>query len=164
MSVNRNLPHIFVLPEDDANRQLVNGFVLELTRNVRQIQALPEAGGWLKALGRFDNPRDSHLTSLRKYPNSFLVVMIDGDGEEARFDEARRKIPADLSDRIFILGVWTEPEALKKDLGSYEKIGRALAQDCREGTARTWGHALLRHNETEVARLRERVRPILFVP
>jgi len=30
MSVNGHLPHVLVLPEDDANRQLANGFVLDL--------------------------------------------------------------------------------------------------------------------------------------
>jgi len=47
-------------------------------------------------------------------------------------------------------------------LGSYETIGRALAEDCREGTDTTWEHGLLRHNSGEIGRLRERVRPILF--
>jgi hypothetical protein len=55
----------------------------------------------------------------------------------------------------------TEPEELKATLGSYETIGMALAQDCREGTD-TWGHALLKHNTAEIERLREHVRPILF--
>ena len=162
MSVNKDRPHVFVLPEDDANRQLVNGFILELTRNVRQIQPLPEAGGWRKALGCFDDDRDGHLAWLRKYPYSLMVVLIDGDGQQDRFDQARQKVPRDVADRVFILGTWTEPEALKQDLGPYENIGRALAKDCRDATNRTWGHDLLRHNAAEVARLRERVGPIFF--
>ena len=28
MSVNRHQPHVFVLPEDDANRQMAIGFIL----------------------------------------------------------------------------------------------------------------------------------------
>lgn len=47
--VNRNLPHVPVLPEDDANRQMVNGFLVELSVP-RQIQRLEEAGGWRKVL------------------------------------------------------------------------------------------------------------------
>ena len=43
MSVNKFRQHVFVLPEDDANRQLANGFLLDLS--VRQVQILPEAGG-----------------------------------------------------------------------------------------------------------------------
>jgi hypothetical protein len=29
MSVNKYHPHVLVLPEDDANRQLANGFLLD---------------------------------------------------------------------------------------------------------------------------------------
>ena len=45
MSVNRHKPHLLVLPEDDANRQLARGFELELS--TRQFQVLQPAGGWL---------------------------------------------------------------------------------------------------------------------
>jgi len=69
------------------------------------------------------------------------------------------------ADRVYILGALNEPEDLKNaGLGSYEEIGLAMAQDCREETDKTWGHRLLKHNATELDRLRERVRPILFRP
>lgn len=56
-----------------------------------------------------------------------------------------------------------EPEALRTaGLGSYETIGRELARDCREDTDAIWRHDLLRHNASEVDRLRRHVRPILF--
>lgn len=29
MSVNKERPHVLILPEDDANRQLANGFQLD---------------------------------------------------------------------------------------------------------------------------------------
>lgn len=35
MSVNRERPHVWVMPEDDANRQLVNGFLKDPSLNVR---------------------------------------------------------------------------------------------------------------------------------
>ncbi len=63
---------------------------------------------------------------------------------------------------MFVLGVWSEPEDLRADLGSYETIGLALARDCREETDQTWEHCLLQHNAAELMRLRESVRPILF--
>ena len=161
MSVNRNQPHVYVLPEDDANRQIANGFILEVTHNVRQIQALPEAGGWLKALGCFDEGH-SQLSSMRRYPLRFLVILIDGDGREERFVTAKKRVPTDLADRVFILGSLDEPEDLKQALGQYEEIGQALARDCREGTANAWEHPLLRHNVAEVQRLRNCVRQIFF--
>jgi len=64
-----------------------------------------------------------------------------------------------LTDRVFILGVWTKPEDLE---GKLEGIGAALAKDCREGASKMWDDPLLKHNEAEVDRLCERVRPVLF--
>ena len=48
MSVNVFQPHLMVLPEDDANRQIVNGFLLDPSLNQRAIQPLPIDGGWSK--------------------------------------------------------------------------------------------------------------------
>ena len=88
--------------------------------------------------------------------------MIDFDGKEDRLNQAKFEIPARLVDRVFVLGVWTEPEALRANLGPYETIGRAMARDCQEESGTTWGHNLLRHNASEIDRLRQHVRPILF--
>ncbi|QEI40683.1 hypothetical protein BMF77_01255 [Dolichospermum sp. UHCC 0315A] len=41
MSINKNKPHLLILPEDDANRQIVNGFIQNLNVNNRAIQILP---------------------------------------------------------------------------------------------------------------------------
>jgi len=53
MSVNKYLPHVLVLPEDDANRQLANGFQLDVFLATRRMQILEEAGGWQEVLNRF---------------------------------------------------------------------------------------------------------------
>ena len=159
MSVNRYLPHVLVLPEDRANSQLANGFLLDEAFMTRKIQVLEEAGGWTEVLDRFTL---DHIGGMDAYPGRFMVLLIDFDGQEDRLDRAKAVIPDHLKDRVFVLGVWTEPEALRAGLGSYETIGRALAKDCREGTDTTWEHGLLRHNAGEIGRLRERVRPILF--
>jgi hypothetical protein len=161
MSVNKYLPHVFVLPEDDANRQLANGFLGHQFLLIRRIQVLPEVGGWTQVLERFES---DHIVEMDRYPYRFMVLLIDCDGREDRLSDAKGRIPERLSERVFVLGAWTKPEDLRADLGSYEKIGRALAADCREGTDTIWGHELLKHNVSELDRLRERVRPILFPP
>ena len=100
---------------------------------------------------------------MDRYRGRFMVLLIDFDGRKERLPDAKARIPEHLTDRVFILGAWSEPEALKKaSLGSYETIGLAMAQDCREETNTTWGHHLLRHNTGELDRLREHVRPLLF--
>jgi len=158
MSVNKYLPHVFVLPEDDANRQIANGFLLNLS--TRQIQVLQEVGGWTYVRNRFVS---DHLVEMERNRNRFMVLLVDFDAQTNRMQDVRAVIPKHLADRVFILGALSDPEALRQaGLGSYETIGRGMAEDCREGTETTWGHALLRHNGSELDRLRQYVRPILF--
>jgi hypothetical protein len=157
---NRYQPHVLVLPEDDANRQLANGFLLEQNLSLRSIQVLEVVGGWLKVLECFTS---DHIAGMEQYASRYMVLLIDFDGKPERLEVAKGKIPDHLSDRVFILGSLGEPEDLKKaGLGSYETIGLAMARDCFEETETTWGHDLLRHNLNEIQRLGQRVRPILF--
>ena len=160
MSVNKYRPHIFVLPEDDADRQLANGFILGLP--TRQVQVLPEAGGWEVVLNSFHS---DHVDGMDLNENRFMVLLIDFDGHPDRLRYAKGRIPEHLTDRVFILGALGEPEDLKRaNLGSYEKIGSDMAADCRDGTEHTWGHKLLQHNAGELDRLCKRVGAILFPP
>ena len=161
MSVNKHQPHVLVLPEDRANLQMANGFHLEVPwQRQRQMQVLPVAGGWNEVLNRLGSV---HAMEMERCQDRFMVLLIDFDGKQERLTEAKAKIPARLAERVFILGALSKPEDLMKaNLGSYEKIGRALAKDCREETDTIWGHDLLRHNASELDRLRTCVRPILF--
>ncbi len=118
---------------------------------------LPVAGGWAQVLERFLSDEVSDMESC---PDRYMVLLIDLDSNEQRLGDARSRIPEHLKDRVFILGVWSEPEDLK--IGTLEAVGSALARDCREDTFATWNHTLLRHNEPELARLRGFVRPIFF--
>jgi hypothetical protein len=159
--VNRYLPHVLVLPEDDANRQIANGFVLSLDSSVfNKIQVLEEVGGWGQVLDRFES---DHVGGMDRYTGRHLVLLIDFDGDRERLRTVKDRIPEHLIDRVFVLGALSEPEALKgAGLGHYETIGREMANDCRQGTDVIWNHALLRHNASEIERLRQHVRPILF--
>lgn len=158
MSVNSPLPHVLVLPEDDANSQLANGFHLDLA-SPRQFQVLPVAGGWTKVLACFNS---DHVSGMDRFPNRLMILLMDFDGRVDRLEESKARIPGHLIDRVFILGVWSEPEALKADLGPLETVGGLMAKDCRERTCTAWGHRLLQHNAGEIERLHERVRPVLF--
>ena len=161
MSINKYQPHVLVLPEDDANRQMANGFYLDLDPGVfTRIQVLPEVGGWGAVLNTFET---DHIKGMERYPGRYMVLLIDFDSDEGRLNIAAERIPQHLRDRVFVLGALTEPEALKSaGLGSYETIGREIAKGCREGADFSWEHDMLRHNAGELARLRQHVRPILF--
>jgi hypothetical protein len=156
--MNKYRQHIFVLPEDDANRQLANGFLLDVSS--RQVQVLVEVGGWAQVRDRFTL---DHVDGLRKYDGRFMVLLIDFDNHINRLKTMKAAIPEDLIDRVFILGTLSEPEALRQaGLGSYETIGKVMADDCRSGTQAIWAHDLLRHNEGELARLRIAACGVLF--
>jgi hypothetical protein len=128
MSVNKDRPHILVIPEDDANNDLVNGFLLEFP--TRQIFAPEVAGGWRKVLESF---QPTHVGEMKRHPARSIILLIDFDGRSDRLARAKEVIPEDLNDRVFVLGVWTNPEKLKHTLpgSSLEDIGGWLAQDCR---------------------------------
>jgi hypothetical protein len=161
MAVNRHLPHVLLLPEDDANSQVATGFHLQVSPlRQRQMQVSPVAGGWNRVLNLFET---EHAMEMERWSFRYMVLLIDFDGVPNRLEIARTRIPAHLTDRVFILGAWSEPEDLRTaGLGSYETIGKAMADDCRNGTSTIWGHELLRHNAFEIGRLRQHILPILF--
>lgn len=168
MSANRALPHVLVLPEDDANREILNEFLLDPSINLRQLQLLPVAGGWTKVLEKF---AENYVSYMRKHEAGTMILLVDFDDREDRLQRIKTAIPEDLSDRVFVLGTKTEPEDLKKRprdykkerLGSLENVGRMLAQDCVDGTDTTWSHDLLAHNSEELKRLRPHVEGFLFI-
>jgi hypothetical protein len=160
MAPNKHQPHVLVLPEDGADRQLANGFLLDLSLFTRRIQVLEEAGGWTRVLDQFET---DHVVGLERWPTRFMVLLIDFDGNENRLAQAKSRIPASLHDRVFVLGSLTDPEDLTNQFGlSFEEIGKALAKDCREDSNAIWSHTLLRHNADELNRMRDCIRPILF--
>ena len=110
MSVNKHKPHILVLPEDDANRQIANGFVKNLNVNQRAIQILPIADGWKKAVDQFT---DDYASGMRQFLERRIVLLIDFDQRENRLEYIKQKIPEDLQERVFILGVQSNPEKLR---------------------------------------------------
>ena len=160
MSVNKFQSHVFVLPEDDANRQIANGFILDPSLLNRQIQVLRAAGGWSRAVERF---KSQCIDGMDRNFFTSVVLLIDFDGHEARLHQVKSEIPERLAERVFVLGALTKPEVLRQaGLGSYEEIGLAMAKGCREGTDTIWSHDLLRHNAPELQRLLQHVRPVLF--
>lgn len=161
MSVNNHKPHVLVLPEDDANRQIVIGFLLNPSIQLRNIQPLPPAGGWGKVLGSFV---EDHIKNLIRFKGRHLILLIDFDNHlEERRKYFLENIPENVRDRVFLLGTLSEPEPLRKQCGdSLEEIGKKLAAECYRNETELWGHPLLAHNAAERERLNEKVKSILF--
>jgi hypothetical protein len=76
MSVNKSQPHVFVLPEDKANREMANGFHRELAcYRQRQMQVIRPAGGWNKVLELFTSV---HATEMYRNRYRFMGSLIKG--------------------------------------------------------------------------------------
>lgn len=159
--MNRYLPHVYVLPEDDRDRQLADGFVLHDQVKTPRIQVMPPAGGWHEVLKEFQT---GYIKRLRERPLGHLVMLIDFDGDyHNRRTEFAQAIPSDLTDRVFVIGASETPEELRAALNrSFETIGRDLAEDCFANTRNVWGHAQLQHNNPDCQRLIQIVKPFLF--
>ena len=161
MAVNKYKPHVWVVPEDDATRQLANGFLLHPSLDGTCIDIRQASGGWAKVLSAFEA---SHIADLRKYPLRHLILLIDFDDQvEGRTQKFLARFPEDVSERIYLLGSRSAPEPLRIAMGrSLEKIGEELAKACAAGEPGPWSHELLKHNATELARLTTGVKLFLF--
>lgn len=159
--MNKNVLHVYAIPEDEKDRQLADGFCLHDSVDHRRIQVMPPVGGWRKVLQKFI---DEYIQILRRYPVAHVVMIIDFDKHfESRRALFEKQIPADLKTRVFVLGSRDEPETLKSALKiGLEQIGRRLANDCDQGTSLVWDDEQLRHNDADRQRLNQTVKPFLL--
>ncbi len=160
MSPNKYKPHVLVLPEDDANSDIANGFLLHDALDQRVIRVLPCAGGWREVRDDF---LSAHVSAMRKHEYRHMVILVDFDQSSSRLQEMTKDIPDDVAERVFVVGVWSEPEYLPREkLGSKEDVGKQLASECFDEKRNVWDHELLRHNAAELGRMTTHLRPILF--
>ncbi len=140
-----------ILPEDDANRQIANGFVGHPSVNERKIQILSPAAGWSKALNRIQSDLAERLRQRR---NAYLALLIDFDGNyDDRREQFELATPIELHDRVFVLGAKEEPESIRSSLRiTLEKLGVALAEECLGGTTAYWSSPALAHNKPDLDR------------
>jgi len=159
--MNRYKDHLYIIPEDDRDRQLAQGFRLYDQVNTQRIQIMPPAGGWANVLAQFQT---EYVQQLRQYPLGRVVLLIDFDGDYGnRRGRFGTDIPVDLRERVFVVGARETPEELKRELGqSFEEIGKSLADACYRGVDGHWGHDHLRHNDPDRHRLVRDVKPFLF--
>lgn len=149
---NKFKPHLVVIPEDDANRQIINGFKKDYRIKSRQINVETPAGGWLKALEYFN---DCLEKSMRNYKDRHVLIVIDFDEDVDRINQAKLMIPADLKERVYILGYFSEPENIRSSTGfTKEELGDSMAKACFSGDETIWNNALLHHNKPELERMK----------
>lgn len=156
---NKYEPHLLVIPEDEANRQILTGFNTHLDVNSRRIKVEPVAGGWVKALEKF---KGDHISEMGKYENRHILILMDFDGQPERLEKAKAYIPENLRERVFVLGCLSEPERIRSATGmTKERFGEALAEACVNGRGEIWSNELLAHNGAELERMKRSICPHL---
>ncbi|MBX9681686.1 MAG: hypothetical protein K2X38_23255 [Gemmataceae bacterium] len=161
MSVNKFRPHVVVIPEDDANREVMVGFYNHFAVADRCVFAAPPAGGWQHVLDVF---KESYIQHLVRYEQAYVVMVMDFDGRVDRRQFVEQDVPGELRPRVFLIAWRDEPEHLKVELGiSFSDIGERLADECSKGRLSLWNHRQLDHNRNELARIAA-VTGILFAP
>ena len=69
-----------MVPEDDANRQIANGFIHNPALDSSVIQVLPPVGGWEKVVDEFV---DVHVSEMRKYTlRTLFWLLISMEGQQ----------------------------------------------------------------------------------
>jgi hypothetical protein len=159
--MNKYGNHVYVIPEDEADRQLADGFVLHHQVKATRIQVMPPAGGWPKVIETF---KDEYIPWLRNHHQARVVMLIDFDGNvEQRRIKFEQAIPPEFKDRVFVVGTRDNPEMLKNALNiSFEEIGQSLADDCAADITNHWDHEQLQHNDAERQRMDRTVKTFLF--
>jgi len=160
VSVNRSKPHLIVIPEDKADQDIVNGFSIFLKPGERQFQVTKPAGGWVKGRNKL-----LELSNSRLQTNLFshAVLIIDFDNYNDRGSEIMRQVPEGVRDRVFVIGVLSNPEDLKRSLNkNFEQIGSQIAEGCKDSNIDFWQHDLLIHNIEEIRRISGAFRDIFF--
>jgi hypothetical protein len=157
--VNKYKDHLLIVPEDDANKDLAVGFQ-KIVRQASAIHIESVAGGWSSVQERLKNL----VPSMQRFSCRRVLALVDYDEQEKRRDDVLRDVPQGLLNRVYVLGVWSEPELLQRALDhrSREVIGEDLARECLGGTLALWQHPLLVHNTRELSRLRADVLPFLI--
>lgn len=149
MSVNKYAPHAYIIPEDDANRQIANGFVLHQRVIDRWAMVVQPARGWSRVLDAFER---EYVPRLRRNDRAHVVMILDFEGNVAdRRAAFNDKIPPDIQLRVFVVGPSNTPESLRQAMPgtSLERIGTLLADDCARDQRGAWGHEQLQHNDDE---------------
>lgn len=166
MSINRYRKHLLILSEDDAYKDIANGFVNHYAIVGTQIHIAQSAGGWRELLTLFTQ---TYLGDVRKYQERHVLMLLDLDGDQKnRTSEILEAIPNDVKDRVFFLCCLDEAEDFKRELGygKFENFGERLAESCYcstyGGLDPIWGCMQLNHNNDELIRLAMAVRPLLF--
>ena len=157
--MNKFKPHLFIAPEDDADRQIAVGFQMHLEAK-GEMQIVDVARGWLKVVGVI---KDEYVPLLKNNLNSHVLGIIDCDKDADRIAEQLENFPEDIRNRIFLLGVNENPQEFKRSAKMhFAKIGEKLADECYKDELDLWNHEMLSYSSSEALRAKDALRELVF--
>lgn len=135
MASNKFQWHLRIFVEDDANRQIVNGFLESFFQHniPRCIRVLPPSGGWRATLDA------AQLDCVEGCSCRRVLAVIDCDGDANRICTATANGQANL----YIMGCCEEPEKLRQLLqhpGHFSTLGDSLAREYCHNNTSLWLH------------------------
>jgi hypothetical protein len=135
MASNKFRWHLRIFVEDDANRQIVNGFLESFfQRNIpRCIRVLQSSRGWDSTL-KAAKQDCAEGGSCRR-----VLAVIDFDGDANRIRTATVKGQANF----YVVGCREEPEKLRQLLqrpGHFSTLGNSLAREYCDNNTSLWPH------------------------
>jgi 5S rRNA maturation endonuclease (ribonuclease M5) len=158
---NKYVPHLLVIPEDEANRQIITGFASHSEVDNRRIHVEPVACGWIRALEHFQS---NHLRGMKKYENRHVMILIDFDDREDRLEKAKEYIPENMRSRVYVMGCLSEPERIRAATRmSKSQFGEAIAEACLSGNEDLWQKDILAHNRAELERMKSSICPHIML-
>lgn len=171
MSINRQRKHVIFFGEDEATRNLAQGFCESEKINDLKCEVWSTYGtGWQSTIDAIETVR------MSRYPQTHLVLVIDLDRRgEDRIAALKREIAnCPCKDRVYIIGCTKDVQALQRSFTPVNSIGKLSAQEtgrtiadrsskdvsCMEGV---WGDSSLVHNKDELERLCRNLKDVIFV-
>lgn len=171
MGFNRQRKHVLFYAEDEATSNLAQGFVESSKIDDSRCCVFHEFGhGWQST--------EDAVTKVKmhRYPDTHLVLVVDCDKKGyARIEKIKKDLGAiDCRNRIYVLGTAENAEHFSAMMASRANVRRfsmnaagcALAdasfadESCLTGV---WGAPELVHNKSELVRLCENTKDVLFL-
>lgn len=170
MSINRQQKHVIFFGEDEATRNLAQGFIEGENINELRCDVWHTFGtGWKSTTEAME------LVGMSRYPLTHLILVIDLDRQEKHhIEDLKQEIDqTSFSDRVYVIGGSKDVQALQRAFTAANSIGKISAQDtgreianqcfkdesCVEGV---WCDPALEHNRTELERICRNLKDIIF--
>lgn len=170
MSINRQQEHVIFFGEDEATRDLAQGFVESAKINELRCDVWHTFGtGWQSTVEAIE------LVNMVRYPLTRLVLVIDLDRKGVHhIDKIKREIAeSPFKDRVYVIGGAKDVQALQRAFVAANSIGKMSEQDtgrkiadecfkdesCIEGV---WANPELVGNVAELVRLCRDAKDIIF--